>query len=294
VPHGGQGRSGLNGPTEIRRSRSPLSHLAETRNTTDINGPLVIAGAAGGIGMAVAALAVDAAVAVALLDRDEARLTAAAAELGSGGRGGSVEVVPIACDVTDERAVEAAFDSASDRLGPARAVVAAAGIDRGARIDELAAPVWDEVIAVNLRGTFLTCRAAVRRMLASGTGSIVCVSSPLAFVATAGGSGAYSASKGGVSALVRSLAVDHAPDGIRVNALLPGPTETDLMWANTAAEEEDRLREVIRSEVPLARLADPTEIARAAMWLLSEGASYITGAQVPCDGGVLAKASVSV
>jgi len=134
----------------------------------------------------------------------------------------------------------------------------------------------------------------VRQMLESDGGSIVCVSSPLAVVATPGGSGAYSASKGGVSALVRSLAVDYARRGIRVNALLPGPTETDLMWATVSAEEIDSTRELVAGEVPLGRLATPEEVARAAIWLLSDEASYVTGAQLPCDGGVLAKASISV
>ena len=124
-------------------------------------------------------------------------------------------------------------------------------------------------------------------------GSIVCFSSPLGLVATPA-SGAYSASKAGILALVRSLAVDHARDGIRVNAVLPGPTETKLMWANVPDDEVDTMRDVIRGEVPLGRLAEPEEVARVAVWLLSDDASYITGAQIACDGGILARAAVSV
>jgi NAD(P)-dependent dehydrogenase (short-subunit alcohol dehydrogenase family) len=160
-------------------------------------------------------------------------------------------------------------------------------------VAELEAATWDEVLAVNLRGGFLTCRAAVRQMRPAG-GSIVCVSSPFALVATSAGVGAYSASKGGLSALVRALAVECAPDGIRVNALLPGPTETSLMWAGVEAREVEQMRETLAREVPLGRLADPAEPARAALWLLSDAASYVTGSQLVCDGGVLAKASVSV
>ena len=196
-----------------------------------------------------------------------------------------------------------AFTSAylSNRFGipvffciPLAGVVTAAGIDRGELLHALEPREWDHVLAVNLRGTFLTCKAALRHMLDGDGGSIVCISSPLASVATPGGAGAYSASKAGVSALVRSIAVDYARHGVRVNALLPGPTETDLMWANVPAEERERTRQVVAGEVPLGRLADPQEIARAAIWLLSEDASYVTGAQLPCDGGILAKASVSV
>ena len=121
----------------------------------------------------------------------------------------------------------------------------------------------------------------------------MCMSSPFALVA-AKGTAAYSASKGGVSALVRALAVDYASHGVRVNAVLPGPTETDLMWASVPDDEVPEVREAVKREVPLARLADPEEPARAALWLLSDAASYVTGSQLACDGGVLAKASISV
>jgi NAD(P)-dependent dehydrogenase (short-subunit alcohol dehydrogenase family) len=126
-----------------------------------------------------------------------------------------------------------------------------------------------------------------------GGGAIVCISSPFALAAT-GGVAAYSASKAGVCALVRSLAIDYAPMGIRVNALLPGPAETELMWANVPASQVDATRQTVCREVPLGRLADPVEIARAALWLLSDAASYVTGAQLACDGGLLARAAISV
>jgi NAD(P)-dependent dehydrogenase (short-subunit alcohol dehydrogenase family) len=130
-------------------------------------------------------------------------------------------------------------------------------------------------------------------MLDNGGGSIVCLSSPFAHVA-APATGAYASSKGGISALVRALAVDYGRQGIRVNAVLPGPTETSLMWANVPADEVEATRRTIEHDVPVARLADPSEPARAALWLLSDQASYVTGAQLACDGGVSAKASISV
>jgi NAD(P)-dependent dehydrogenase (short-subunit alcohol dehydrogenase family) len=256
-----------------------------------VRGPLLVTGGGGGIGKAVASLALRAGEAVALVDLDEERLSGAVDELRVHA---GTEPLPIACDVTDEADVSAAFESTADRLGRPQSVVTAAGIDYGELLHALEARAWDRVLSVNLRGTFLVCRAALRHMLEGDGGSIVCISSPLAFVATPGGSSAYSASKGGVSALVRSLAVDYARRGIRVNALLPGPTETDLMWANVTPAEVDRMREKVADEVPIGRLASPEEVARAALWLLSEDASYVTGAQVPCDGGMLAKASVSV
>lgn len=93
---------------------------------------------------------------------------------------------------------------------------------------------------------------------------------------------------------MRSLAVDYARRGIRVNALLPGPTETDLMWANVPPAEIAATRDVVGQEIPLARLADPVEIARAALWLVSGDASYVTGASLACDGGLLARAAIPV
>ena len=221
-----------------------------------------------------------------MFDRDEAALGRAVAGLQG-------EVWPIACDVCDEEQVRTAFRDARENVGTPTGLIASAGIDRGGALHELDAGVWDTVLAVNLRGTFLTCREALRQMVEAGGGSIVCVSSPLAFAGVPGGTSAYSASKGGVSALVRTLAVDYGRHGIRVNALLPGPTESDLMWANVPSQDVPRMRTIVSDEVPLGRLAEPDEPARTAWWLLSDAATYVTGAQVPCDGGVLAKASIS-
>jgi NAD(P)-dependent dehydrogenase (short-subunit alcohol dehydrogenase family) len=249
---------------------------------------IVVTGAARGIGAATAALASLDGWMVALLDSDSDAVQRQAKSLErDGGR-----CAALTCDVSDADQVEAAFKSVSQRLGPPSALVTAAGIDMGGRVEELALGEWDRVIAVNLRGTYLACREAVRGMIGHG-GAIVCISSPFARVAAAG-VGAYGASKAGVCSLVRSLAVDHARDGIRVNALLPGPTDTQLMWANVPPDGIARMRAAVHREVPLGRMAEPEEIARAALWLVSDSASYVTGAEIPCDGGVLAKASISV
>jgi NAD(P)-dependent dehydrogenase (short-subunit alcohol dehydrogenase family) len=250
---------------------------------------VAVTGAAAGIGAAVARLAAAAGARVALLDVDGPGARRGAAELESAG----ATALAVPCDVRDEEQVGTAFARIAAEFGPVRGVVASAAIDRGGPLADLDAATWDQVIAVNLRGAFLTCRAAVRQMQGAG-GSIVCVSSPFAFAAAPGGVGAYSASKGGVSALVRALAVECAADGIRVNALLPGPTDTALMWAGVDEREVAQMRLAVAREVPLGRLADPIEPARAAIWLLSDAASYVTGSQLACDGGVLAKASVSI
>jgi NAD(P)-dependent dehydrogenase (short-subunit alcohol dehydrogenase family) len=267
----------------IRPADERMAHDARPLPT----GPILVTGGARGIGFAVARLAAAAGAGVAVVDRDRDALDAAGAALGA-------DALPIACDVRHEAEVRAAFDAAGTRFGSLHGVVACAGIDRGGAFHELEQDDFDDLIAVNLRGTALACREAIRRMLPNGAGSIVCVSSPFAFVGGPAGTGAYSASKGGVSALVRALAVEYGPRGIRVNAVLPGPTETDLMWAGVDPADVPAARATVAAEVPLRRVADPIEPARAVLWLLSDQASFVTGAQLACDGGVLAKASVSI
>jgi NAD(P)-dependent dehydrogenase (short-subunit alcohol dehydrogenase family) len=278
-------RTGSPAPRSERRGADPLP--AADAAAPLPAGPILVTGGARGIGFAVARLAAPAGVPVAIADRDADALQRAAGALGG-------DCLLIACDVRDEAQVRDAFATALREFGSLHGVVASAGIDRSAPFHELSADDLDDLLAVNLRGTALTCREALRRMVPADRGSIVCLSSPFARVGGPAGTGAYSASKGGVSALVRALAVEYGPRGIRVNAVLPGPTETELMWAGVDPADVPRMRAQVATEVPLRRLADPDEPARAALWLLSDLASYVTGAELACDGGVLAKASVSI
>jgi NAD(P)-dependent dehydrogenase (short-subunit alcohol dehydrogenase family) len=254
---------------------------------------IAVTGGGSGIGRALVLLVAREGGRVAVLDRDA---DAASAAAGKAREAGAAAAVGLGCDVTDEAQVNAAFDRLEGELGPVDGLFTAAGVDLGGFAHELPLEVWQRVLNTNLTGTFLATRAAIRAMLrAQRRGSVVCCSSPAAFAGfAAGAASAYSASKGGVSALVRSLAVDYARYGIRFNAVVPGSTETPLMWANVAEAERPAVRDTICAEVPLGRLADPEEPARAALWLLSDAASYVTGSHLICDGGVLAKASVSV
>lgn len=209
---------------------------------------------------------------------------------------GAPSAIGIRCDVADETDAEAAVARTASEFGTPYGVLANAGIDRAGLVHELSFDHWQQLVSVNLTGIFLTCKYSLLAMIEGGQGgSIVCTSSPASFVAfAAGGASAYSASKGGVSALVRCMALDYAKYGIRVNAIVPGPTHTKLMWVNVPEEDRPAMQKVIESEVPLGRMADPEEIARCAIWLMSDESSYVTGSHLVCDGGVLAKASISV
>ena len=252
---------------------------------------LAVTGGASGIGRAVAELAAASGTQVAVLDVSPSTSNVARHLRDAG----SPKTLALTCDVSDPDEVEAAFLAIAADLGPVDGLFTSAGIDRGGMAHELTPELWRLVMAINLDGTFFAVQCALRQMMKFGGGSIVCCSSPASFVAfAAGGASAYSASKGAVSALVRTLAVDYAPYAIRVNALVPGSTETPLMWSNVEPSLQPAMREVLGSEIPLGRLARADEPARAAMWLLSEESSYVTGSHLVCDGGTLAKGSVSV
>ncbi len=254
---------------------------------------IVVTGGGSGIGRAVVLRCASRGDSVAVLDKhvDSARQTADEA-LGQGAR----QAIGLQCDVTKEHQLAEAFESIGQRLGTPYGLFANAGIDQGGLIHELPLETWQAVLDVNLTGIFLACKHALRAMLAARVaGSIVCTSSPTGFVAmAAGGASAYSATKAGISALVRCMAVDYASHGIRVNAIVPGATETPLMWNNVSPQNIPEMRAKVSSEIPLGRLAVPDDPARAVAWLLSEEAAYVTGSHLVCDGGILAKASISV
>lgn len=253
---------------------------------------LFVTGGGSGIGRSVALLAARRGFSVAVLARTRESVLAVADEAR---RLGAPRAAGIVCDVTSQESVIAAFEEAENELGPLSGLFANAGIERTGLAHELSLEVWDAVIATNLTGTFLTCRQALRSLLRSGRpGSLVLCGSPASFAAfAAGGASSYSASKGGLSSLMRTLAVDYAKYGIRVNAVVPGATDTPLTWAGLSEPQKEVLRKTLCDEIPLGRLADPDEPAEAVLWLLSEQSRYVTGSHLVCDGGILAKASIS-
>lgn len=254
---------------------------------------VVITGGGSGIGRSVALLAAQRGIGVAVLARTAEAVRSVAAqalELGAPKARG------IVCDVASEDSVESAFEEIDAQIGPFNGLFANAGIELTGFAHELDTKTWESVIATNLTGAFLTGRAALRRLVEAGRqGALVFCSSPASFVGfSAGAASCYSASKGGVSALVRSLAVDYARYGIRVNAVVPGATDTPMMWAGLSPEQCRSRLEQLSLEIPLGRLANPDEPAEAVLWLLSDKARYVTGTHLICDGGILAKGSISV
>jgi NAD(P)-dependent dehydrogenase (short-subunit alcohol dehydrogenase family) len=253
-------------------------------------GGVVVTGAGSGIGRGAALAAAERGAAVAALDVDADKALAVADEAKANG---APSAFGLECDVRSEDSVAAAVARSAERIASICGLVTCAGIGTGGFVHELSLEAWRDVLNTNLTGTFLTCKHVLRHMLDHGQGgSIVCTSSPWAEVSAPGGATAYSASKGGVSAFVRSAALDYAPHSVRVNAIVPGATETPLMWAGIPEDEIPAARARISEQLVVGRLATPREIAEGIVWLLSDRASYVTGSHLVVDGGLMARASI--
>jgi NAD(P)-dependent dehydrogenase (short-subunit alcohol dehydrogenase family) len=243
----------------------------------------IVTGGGSGIGLVTSHLfaAEGARVVVADVRSDQAA-SVAAAITADGGAATSIGV-----DVTNEDEVASMVDHAVESHGGLHVLVNNAGIfpdDDGGVLDTPAS-TWDLVMDVNLKGVWLGCRAAVPAMLASGGGSIVNVASFVAFVGAATAQVAYTASKGGVLSFTRELAVEYARQGIRANSLCPGPIETPLL-AELLSDPARRQRRL--THIPIGRFGQPEEIAKAALFLASDDASFVTGSSMVVDGGITA------
>jgi NAD(P)-dependent dehydrogenase (short-subunit alcohol dehydrogenase family) len=238
---------------------------------------VLITGGASGIGAACVRRFQADGCSVAVLDRDERGLAASPAEFA------------LQVDVSDAGALEAAVGQAASGLGGLDVVVAAAGIASRGTVATTEPVDWDRVLAVNLRGVYLTARAALPHLRVAGGGAIVNIASQLGLVAAANAA-AYCASKGAVISLTRAMAIDHGHDGIRVNCVCPGPTDTPLLEpyfggaADPAAER--RAYEAMQLH---GRLVTAEEIADAVAYLAAPGASSTMGAALVVDGGYIVR-----
>ena len=246
----------------------------------------VVTGGGSGIGRAVARRFASEGAAVAVADVDGESAKAVAAEIeASGGSAFGIEV-----DVTDGERVRAMVDRAVSEFGGVDVLMTAAGVLGFGSVVETEPVLWNRVIAVNLTGTYLCARAAIPRMVERGGGSIVTVSSSTGAHDAAPGTAAYIASKGGVAMLTKAISVDHARQGIRANAIAPGPTDTPMLSGVMTPEELRAFGEAM----PIGRLAQPEELAAAALFLASDEASYVTGAVFAVDGGQTAKVGMTL
>ncbi len=240
----------------------------------------VVTGGASGIGLGVARQLVADGHRVAIFDRNGSAAKAAADELhGEGATALAVEV-----DVADRASVDAGFAQVRDELGPVEILVTSAGIESFDPVLDITPEKWDRILAVNLTGTFISVQAALPDMLAAGWGRIVTISSSSA-QSGAPNMAHYAASKGGVIALTKALAVELARQGITVNTIPPSLVDTPMARAAEAAGDFPGV-DVVGPMVPLGRAGTPADIAAACSFLCSEGGSYITGQIIGVNGGM--------
>jgi 2-keto-3-deoxy-L-fuconate dehydrogenase len=231
----------------------------------------LVTGAGSGIGEAVARGLHAEGAEVLLADVRAESVEAIASELGERASG-------VALDVRDEQAVQALATNVD-------VLANVAGIGSTTTAPETGLDVWEDVFAVNARGTFLCCKHAIPLMASNGGGAIVNVASVAGLVGLRNRA-AYSASKGAVIAFTRALAIDHVADRIRVNAVCPGTIETP--WVRRLVDDAGESLDALRARQPLGRLGTPQEVAEAILYLASDAAGFVTGAILTLDGGLTA------
>ncbi len=237
----------------------------------------VVSGAASGIGAATCTRLVQEGAEVMLLDIDEARAKAVADEIGG---------QAIGLDVTDHQACLRVAAKVAEEYRAAQVLVNCAGWDRMMPFLETTLEFWDKVVQINLYGPMNLIKAFAPQMVGAGYGRIVNVASDAGRVGSSGES-VYSAAKGGVVALTKTLARELARHGVTCNAVCPGPTQTPLLAAIAGeGEAADRIVSAMQKAIPLRRLASPDDIAAAIAYFASDDAAYVTGQTLSVSGGL--------
>ncbi len=237
---------------------------------------VIITGGRSGIGLATAKKMISEGAFVAIVDKKE-EINQIVSDLGD-------HVIGIQCDVSKEEEVKRCVQSVVEHYGHIDYLVANAGIGGGAnKPHEVSLEEWNQVVAINQTGIFLMNKYVIAEMLKNGNGSIVNTSSMYGLVGSTT-SFAYSATKGAINQMTRSLALTYAHDHIRVNAIAPGYVDTPIL-----AQVPQNIKDVMANQLPIGRLGEANEIANLICYLLSDEASFITGAIVPIDGGYTAQ-----
>lgn len=241
----------------------------------------LITGAGSGLGREMALLFAREGASVVINDIDASAGESTAAEIGDG-------ALFVAGDVSDDASVAAMFAAVREAHGRLDISVHNAGVmdPRDEGVTETPLDIWDRVIAINLTGVFLCCRHAVPLMLETeGNSSLINIASFVALMGAAAPQIAYTASKGGVLAMTREIAVQYARRGIRANAICPGPIRTPLLEYLIADESKRRNR---LNHIPAGRFGEPSDIANAALYLASDDSDWVTGTDFSVDGGITA------
>jgi 3-oxoacyl-[acyl-carrier protein] reductase len=237
---------------------------------------IIVTGAAQGIGRAIAALLAEGGAALLLCDVNREKTEETAGEIGAGG------ATCLACmaDVTRPADADALVQDAVQRLGAVDVLVNNAGITRDNVLLRMKEDQWDQVMAVNLKGTFNCTRAAIRAMLRQKKGTVINIASITGLMGNAGQAN-YSASKAGVIGFTKAVAREYADRGITVNAVAPGFIQTAMTDAIP-----DKEREALINQIPLKRLGTPLDVAQVVCFLASDEAAYITGQVIGVNGGL--------